>query len=153
MVMSAAASADHSGGHVPAQGGGTTPPGALPTIELVHPMPGFPDHRRFVLVRLDEDGLLYAFTSADDPDLRFLVVPPLAFFPDYAPEIDDETMQLLGVDTPEQVLILLVVTAGESAGEATVNLMAPVLVDQVNRRAVQAVLTGSGLPVRAPLTS
>ena len=29
--------------------------------------------------------------------------------------------------------------------------MAPILVDQVNRRAVQAVLTGSGLPVRAPL--
>ncbi|MEV1288103.1 flagellar assembly protein FliW [Micromonospora sp. NPDC049679] len=152
MVMPAAAS-DRSEDHVPAQPAGTSAVHTLPTIELVHPMPGFPGHRRFVLVRLDEDGLLYAFTSADDPDLRFLVVPPLAFFPDYAPEIDDETMQLLGVDDPERVLILLVVTAGESATDATANLMAPVLVDQVNRRAVQAVLTGSGLPVRASLTS
>lgn len=123
----------------------------LPTIELVHPMPGFVGHRRFVLVRLDEDGLLYAFTSADAPDLRFVVVPPPVFFPDYSPKIDDETLRLLGVDDPDRLLMLLVVTLGRSAGEATANLMAPILVDQVNRRAIQAVLTGSGLPVRAPL--
>ncbi|SDY80726.1 flagellar assembly factor FliW [Micromonospora pattaloongensis] len=151
MVIPAAAS-DRSG-DVPVQSGAAPAADTLPTIELVRPMPGFPGHRRFVLVRLDADGLLYAFTSADDPQLRFMVVPPPAFFPDYAPEIDDETMHLLGVDDPEQVLVLLVVTVGESPSDATANLMAPILVDQINRRAVQAVLTGSGLPVRAPLTT
>ncbi|HEY8532334.1 MAG TPA: flagellar assembly protein FliW [Micromonospora sp.] len=123
----------------------------LPIIELVRPMPGFPGHRRFVLVRLDDAGLLYTFTSADAPELRFLVIPPLPFFPNYAPEVDSETLELLGVDDPDRLLVLLVVTVGGSAREATANLMAPILVDQVNRRAVQAVLTGSGLPVRAPL--
>ena len=121
----------------------------LPTIELTSPMPGFPAHRRFVLVSLDDDGLLYALTSMDDPELRFLVVPPQPFFPDYAPEIGDETLEVLGNPGADQLLLMLVITAGES--ETTANLLAPIVIDQVNRRAVQAVLTGSGLPVRAVL--
>ena len=43
------------------------------------------------------------------------------------------------------------VTAGETAAETTANLLAPILVDQASRRALQVVLTGSGLPVRAEL--
>jgi flagellar assembly factor FliW len=124
-----------------------------PTIEFVSPMPGFPDHRRFLLVRIGEQDLLYALTSVDDPDLRFLVIPPGTFFPDYAPEVDDDTLDLLGTHTAEDLLVLLVVTPGGSAREATANLLAPIILDQRQRRAAQAVLTGSGLPVRAPLMS
>jgi flagellar assembly factor FliW len=123
----------------------------LPIIDFVCPMPGFPEHRRFVLVRLDDEGMLYALTSLHDNDVRFLVVPPVAFFPDYSPEIPQESADLLGVTSAEQVLVLLVITAGESVAGTTANLLAPILVDQVNRRALQVVLTGSGLPVRAEL--
>jgi flagellar assembly factor FliW len=124
-----------------------------PTIEFVSPMPGFPDHRRFLLVRIGEQELLYSLTSVDDPHLRFLVIPPETFFPDYAPEIDDDTLELLGTRKVEDLLVLLVVTPGGSAGEATANLFAPIILDQQARRAAQAVLTGSGLPVRAALMS
>ena len=65
----------------------------LPIIDMAVPMPGFPAHRQFVLVRLNDDGLLYAFTSIDDPELRFLVAPPEPFFPDYAPEIENEVVR------------------------------------------------------------
>lgn len=123
----------------------------LPVIDFVAPMPGFADHRQFVLVRLDDAGLLYALTSLRDADVRFLVVPPGPFFPQYAPEVPEESVDLLGIDDPGQILVLLVVTAGEAASDATANLLAPILVDQSTRRAVQVVLTGSGLPVRAEL--
>jgi flagellar assembly factor FliW len=120
----------------------------LPTIEFTVPLPGFPDHREFALVRLDEAGLLYALQSVSDKDLRFLVVPPAPFFPDYAPEVDDETLGLLGRPDPDQLLLLLVVTAAEA--RVTANLLAPIVLDQGNRRAIQVVLTGSGLSVREP---
>jgi flagellar assembly factor FliW len=123
----------------------------LPIIEFVSPMPGFPDHRAFLLVRLDDDGLLYALTSVMNPELRFLVMPPLPFFPDYAPEISDETLELLGITDAEQVLTLLVVTPGETAADATANLLAPILIQRESRHAAQVVLAGSGLPVRAEL--
>jgi flagellar assembly factor FliW len=124
----------------------------LPTISLVSGMPGFPQFRDFVLVRIGDQGSLFALTSLAEPDLRFLVLAPGGvFFPDYAPEIDDDALNLLEVRDPSQLLVLLVVTVGSGLSDATANLLAPIVVDQSTRRAVQVVLTGSGLPVRAPL--
>jgi flagellar assembly factor FliW len=119
----------------------------LPTIDLAVPMPGFPAHRQFVLVRLNDDGLLYAFTSVDDPELRFLVAPPEPFFPDYAPEIEDEVFAALNTKDSDRLLVMVVITAG--VNETTANLLAPIIVDRDSRRAMQIVLQGSGLPVRA----
>ena len=124
----------------------------LPVIDFVAPIPGFPEDRRFVLVRLDDAGVLYSLKSVDSDGLRFLVVPPAQFFPDYEAEIDDETLALLGVTDAADLLVLLVVTAGDSGAEdATANLMAPIVLDQRTRRAVQLILSHGGLPVRQKL--
>ena len=125
---------------------------ALPSITFVSGLPGFPQLRDFVLVRIGDAGSLFALTSLAEPDLRFLVLAPGGvFFPDYAPEVDDEALSLLEVRDPSALLVLLVVTAGSGLSDATANLLAPIVVDQSTRRAVQVVLNGSGLPVRAPL--
>jgi flagellar assembly factor FliW len=125
----------------------TDPSLGLPTIDMAVPMPGFPAHREFVLVRLHEEGLLYAFTSIDDPELRFLVAPPEPFFPDYAPEIENDVLAALNTKDPDRLLLLVVITAG--VNETTANLLAPIVVDRDSRRAMQVVLTGSGMPIRA----
>ena len=124
----------------------------IPVIEMVEAMPGFPDRTRFALVRLDEDGVLCSLKSVEDPELRFLVVPPTVFFPDYAPEIDDATVSALRIERAEDVLVLVVVNPGEQAANATANLLAPVVVNTVSRQATQVVL-GEDLPVRAPLVA
>ena len=105
----------------------------IPVIELVEAMPGFPDRTRFALVRLDEDGVLCSLKSVEDPDLRFLVVPPTVFFPDYAPEIDDAVVSALRIERAEDVLVLVVVNT-------------------VSRQASQVVLAEDH-PVRAPLVA
>jgi flagellar assembly factor FliW len=128
----------------------TDPSLGLPTIDLAVPMPGFPRHRQFVLVRLNDEGLLYAFTSIEDPELRFLVAPPEPFFPDYAPEIEDEVFAALNSKDPDRLLLLVVITAG--VNETTANLLAPIVVDRDSRRAMQVILNGSGLPVRAVMS-
>jgi flagellar assembly factor FliW len=124
----------------------------IPVLEFVSPMPGFPDHRQFVLVRVHEEGVLYALTSVTDPDLRFLVVPPAPFFPDYEPEIDDESLSALRATEADagNLAILLVVTAGDTAGSSTANLMAPIIVNEANHTACQLVL-GGDWPIRAVL--
>ena len=123
----------------------------VPVLEFVAPIPGFPANRRFVLIRVTEEGVLYALTAVDDPELRFLVVPPAPFFPDYAPEIDDESLAALGASSEEGLLTLIVVTAGDTPGGSTANLMAPIIVHEGNRKAIQLVLSGSGLPIHAVL--
>ena len=123
----------------------------LPVIELVRPMPGFPERRRFALVQLDDDGVLCSMTSLDEPALRFLVVPPGRFFPDYAPEVEDDVLEDLEIGSEDDVLLLVVLNAGGSLATTTANLAAPVLVNPTTRRAGQIVLDSPGLPVAAPL--
>ena len=124
----------------------------LPVLEMVQPMAGFPERRRFALTRLDETGVVCDLRSVDDPDLRFVVVPPSTFFPDYAPEIDDEVTAELGVEQADDLIALLVITLGGTADAATANLLAPVLVNHRTRLAGQYLLADTDLPMRAPLS-
>jgi len=126
---------------------------SLPTIELVSDLPGFPGLRRFVLVQLDENGVLFDFRSLENPDIRFIVVPSVAFFPDYEPEIDEITALQLGISSPEQAWLLLIVTVGSNRDDSTANLRAPLVVNLITRAATQVVLADDNHPLRAPLSS
>lgn len=123
----------------------------IPVIELVHPLPGFPQEQRFALVRLDEDGVLMAFRSLEREDLQFVVVPPSPFYPDYAPEIGDDVVADLAIDDASDALVLLVVHAGAGLSDTTVNLRAPLVINTATRRASQVILDDADLPLSAPL--
>jgi len=125
----------------------------IPVIELVQPMPGFPDRSQFALVQLDDDGVLCQLRSLEDPNLRFLVVSPVKFFPDYAPVVDEDTVADLGIESVDDVLVLLVLTAGSSLSDTTANLAAPVLVNTTTRRAQQVILDDPQLSVATPLVA
>ncbi len=124
----------------------------VPVLEMVHPFIGFPEHLRFALARLDDDGTVCDLRSIDDPTVSFIVVPPHVFFPDYGPEVDDAAIAELGVESEDDLLTLVVVTLGDSAEDATANLLAPVLVNHRTRRAAQIVLDDLDLPIKAQLT-
>ena len=125
----------------------------IPAIELVHPLPGFPDKRRFALVQLDDDGVLCQLRSLEDPALRFLVMSPVPFFPDYAPEVGDDVVEDLQISSPDDVIVLLVLNAGDSLDTTTANLMAPVVVNTSTMRASQVILDDPTLPLAAPLVA
>ncbi len=109
----------------------------IPVIELSQPMPGFPD--------------LCSLTSLDEPSLRFLVVPPDAFFPDYAPVVDEDLVADLGMTSVDELMVLCVLTAGDSLAGTTANLAAPLVLCTTTNRAVQVVLDDPALSVATPL--
>ncbi|HET7357858.1 MAG TPA: flagellar assembly protein FliW [Nocardioidaceae bacterium] len=125
----------------------------LPALDLVRPLLGFPDYRRFALARLDETGVLCELRSLEQPDLRFVVIPPAVLFPDYAPEIDEEVAEALDASNPDDLLVLALVTLGDTPQAATANLLAPVVVNHRTRRAAQVLLEDPELPLRAPLAA
>jgi flagellar assembly factor FliW len=128
-----------------------TATGEIPVLELTEPLLGFPERRRYALVRLDDHGVVCELRSLDEPDLRFVVVPPGAFFADYAPRIDDATAQALGATSAEDLLVLVLVNTSDSVESATANLRAPVVVHHRTRKAVQVVLDDESLSLRTPL--
>jgi flagellar assembly factor FliW len=75
------------------------------------------------------------------------VAPPEPFFPTYAPEIENDVLAALNTQDPNRLLLLVVISAG--VNETTANLLAPIVVDQDSKRAMQVILNGTNLPVRA----
>ena len=128
------------------------PVAALPLLGLVHPLPGFPAYRDYVLVAADRDGLLFWIQALEPDGPRFLAVPPARYFPDYAPVLPRSVCADLGLTEPaEAQLFCLVTVPPEGPAAATANLRAPVVVNPSTWRATQVVLTDSAHPIRRPL--
>lgn len=111
---------------------------------------GFPDTEAYTLREVDGAAPLCLLTSVDDDGPEFVVVPPGAFFPDYAPLLDDAGCARLELTDAADALLLVVVTLGAAVAESTANLLAPIVVNRRSSRAAQIVLRAD-LPLRAPL--
>ena len=136
---------------VPHQSAPDENPDENPSLHFAQGLPGFPEAHEFVLVRLDDAGTVFSLRSSEDESLRFLAVPPGLFFPDYAPELPDEAVAALALESADDAMVLLLVTCESGLEDATANLLAPVVVNVRTRGAAQVVLTGTDLPLRAPL--
>ena len=123
----------------------------VPELIFRNGLPGFPGERRFALVRWNGDGPYSLLVDLDDPDVRFLVMPPFVFFPDYVVDLDDATAARVGLERAEDCLLLVIVRLGDRVEDATANLLGPIVINLQNREGVQAVLAESGYPTRAPL--
>ena len=123
----------------------------LPELEFALGLPGFPDAHRFVLVRWGDEGPFSVLKSLEDPNLEFVVVPPIVFHPDYEPELDDTTAERLELTTADDAIVLGVVTVGDSLSASTINLLGPIVINRHTNRAMQAVLANSGYDARTPL--
>ena len=116
-------------------------------------MPGFPTARRFVIDPWgDDDSPFMLLACLDDPDLAFVVVPPWPFYPEYDLNIDDSTVERLDLRTPDEALVVSIVTIGDEAKDSTLNLLGPIVVNRRSGAAAQVVLHDSGYDVRAPIT-
>ena len=126
----------------------------VPELTFATGLPGFPGERRFALVRWGAfEGPYSLMVDLDDPDVRFLVMPPYVFFPDYVVDLDDAIAAKVHLEKAEDCLLLVIVTLGTTPDEATANLLGPIVVNLQTREGVQAVLAESGYSTRVPLRS
>jgi flagellar assembly factor FliW len=125
----------------------------IPELHFAAGLPGFPDVRRFVLVRLgDETSPFSMLRSIDDgTDVEFVVTHPGLFFPDYEPEIDDDIANRLSLTSADDALLLVIVTVATPISASTANLLGPIVVNRHTRAAAQAVLSNSGYATREAL--
>ncbi len=74
---------------------------ATDVVEITFPagLPGFPHAHRFELAPWGPAGSPFLLlSSADDPDVGFVVVPPWVFYPEYEFELDTGTAERLALD-------------------------------------------------------
>ena len=125
-----------------------------PQLTFSGGLPGFPDVHTFVLEHTELAQEPFAIMKClDDPDLEFVVVPPTLFFPDYAPHIDDATVERIALESADDALLLVILTVGEETADITANLLGPIVINQKSNSAAQAVLAGQDFDLRQPLFS
>ena len=113
-------------------------------VHFAQGIPAFEDEHEFVLIPYDAESPYLFLQSCQTPDLAFLMTSPYLLFKDYEFEIDDATEKKLGLQSPEDVAVYVLLTIpGGSIKDMTANLMAPVIINQNTLDAVQLVLEKS----------
>jgi flagellar assembly factor FliW len=103
-------------------------------------IPGFEKYREFVLVQIPEYLPFEWLICADGSALRFAVINPLMFEPDYAPNIQKGQLEDLQIEKPEDVLLYVIVTIKDNPADSTANLVGPVVINKTKRMGKQVII-------------
>lgn len=103
-------------------------------------IPGFPENKKFVLLALDSDLPLALLQSTDQKEIGFVIAYPFAFKADYSFTLNEEDKEHLQAENVEDVLVYVIVTLKETFEESTLNLLAPVVINNRTKLGKQIVL-------------
>ena len=120
-------------------------------IRMVTPMPGLEAHLDFNLSAVDETGVLWTLKSAMDPNVRLFAVPPVAVFDGYTPMIPGSAKARIELGEGVEPFILVIVHPATGTYPHTANLLAPLVINPDNMKALQVVLEDQDWPLQAPI--
>ena len=117
-------------------------------ITFTHPIIGFQEFRRFVLIPTSEGSPIVWLQSTESPELAFLLMDPRQAVADYQPRLRAEELAELAVTDVEELSVytLLVVPADRS--QIRTNLKAPILINPKHRLGKQSIMEHGDYPVR-----
>jgi flagellar assembly factor FliW len=121
-------------------------------IDFVEPVLGFEESRQYVLLDHAENSPFNWLQSVNDPDLAFVVTHPKLFGIEYEVVLSDAVMDQLSITSGEDVLVLTIVNIpADNPARMTANLMGPIVINQVLRKAMQVVLGDSDYSTKTRL--
>lgn len=112
---------------------------------------GFAEHRRFLLLDLDEAGIFHCLQSADDPAFALIVVDPLIVRPDYRAKVDEAAIAALELEDLADAVVLASVVVHKDPVRMTANLRGPIVINVATRLGAQVVLPNAEYDVRTPI--
>jgi flagellar assembly factor FliW len=118
-------------------------------LSFVEPPLGLEPLTDFTLEQLEGPDGLFALQSVDDPARRMFLLDPAVYVPNYHPELSDAQAAALDLTTPDEAALFVI--ANHREGTTTVNLLAPLVVNQTTNMCAQFILEGQDWPIQAPL--
>lgn len=106
-------------------------------------IPGFPEEKLFAYLLQDEESPFSFLQSAVEEYLMFLLVDPFTFFRDYEFILEDEVAEEMNLSLENPPRVFLIVTFKGNIADMTVNMMAPIVINPVERIGRQVILHGS----------
>ncbi len=109
-------------------------------ILFPHGIPGFEEMKKFALINHEENSPFHFLQAAEEEELVFVVVEPLAFFPQYKVMLSKQDLADINIEKVEDALILLIVTIPQNPQQMTANLQAPLIINTKENLAKQIIL-------------
>ncbi|GIP35599.1 flagellar assembly protein FliW [Paenibacillus sp. J2TS4] len=120
-------------------------------IYFTQGIPGFEELSKYVLI-YPEDSQPFAYLqSLEWGELAFIVTDPFLFNPQYQFEVTDHQKEELQIKSNEDISVWVIVTVTNRLQEATMNLMAPIIVNAKSKKAKQFVLHNTSYQTKHPL--
>lgn len=114
-------------------------------------IPGFEELHRYVLLEAGEGLPLVYMQAVDESSLTFLLTDPFQFHPGYEFTLADEGKQALRIEEESDVRVWCIVSVKDQWETATLNLQAPLVLNERKRLGRQVVLHDTAYGTKHPL--
>ncbi|MBZ4663104.1 MAG: flagellar assembly protein FliW [Caloramator sp.] len=108
-------------------------------------IPGLEEYKNYVILNI-EDSNIKCLQNIDEKEICLLLINPWDYFKDYEIELSNEEINLLGINSYEDVLVFNVMTIRDD--KITVNLLAPIVINVNNNKAKQVILNEKKYSIR-----
>lgn len=119
-------------------------------VRFVVGLPGLDEFTRYSLISLD-DGPVYWLQCTDEPAVGLPLVDAFTVDPTYAFDLPAADVYALGLNAPDEVMVLFVLTVPRGGGAVTANMLAPVVINRTSWTAKQVILEGAHYSIQAPV--
>lgn len=121
-------------------------------FNFVLPIIGFNELKQYTIVDYKPDSPFKWLQSIEDPELAFPITLCSYFGIDYQFDIPDEEAEKLEIESADDVFVCNIANIPSSNPEgATINMVAPLILNIVNKKAMQIILKNTEFEVRYKL--
>src|SRR5690348_2136190 len=92
-------------------------------------LPGFETLSGFIIIKPDEELPFSFLQSIDDGDIAFIAMNPFISYPEYEFQLPKAVEQELKIESENDVMIWSIVSIHEEISRASLNLLAPVVIN------------------------
>ena len=100
---------------------------------------GFEDFKSYALIDSEYEPFIW-LQSIDKAELAFLLVDPFLIYPKYEADIDDSALRYIKISSPEDIIVMTIVTVPNDGSAITANFLGPLVINRKNNQCVQVVL-------------
>jgi len=99
---------------------------------------GFEEYKEYVILDAEHQPF-YWLQSIEEKEIAFILINPFLFRKDYEVTISNEEQAEIGLTSPENALIFVIVTIPQDGGPMTANLQGPIVINKQNMKGMQAI--------------
>ncbi len=116
-------------------------------------LPGFEDHKQYMLVGRNDMRPFLWLRSMDDPEVALPIISCLLLKKQVVPHITKEQLSLVGNPSPEEIAPYYVLRVDANEGIITANTKAPIIINSITKQGHQIFMDLENLRVDEPLVN